>query len=209
MNKIIDERLIDGHLLDAYAFISESVQRPLQGRTPLTQFDRFVGDLPSQRLPHEGDATCEANNQLTWTLDGEQRSPAVEGMGMSGAAQYVMHIQLEAKPVVICQRCMQAFRYPLAHQTTVELIRSIDQLEQANASGEVVLADYERVLADPMLDVYDLLEDELILALPFAPHHEQCDSGDALLEAYATPAAESPFAVLAQLKAKSKRNSNN
>jgi uncharacterized protein len=62
------------------------------------------------------------------------------------------------------------------------------------------LDEYEKVLANPELDIFDLIEDELILALPFMPSHEACDAGQALLDEYATPAEESPFAVLKNLK---------
>ena len=67
-------------------------------------------------------------------------------------------------------------------------------------SGEVVLDEYEKVLANPFLEVLEVVEDELILALPFLPSHEDCEAGQRLLDEHAMPAEKSPFAILEKLK---------
>lgn len=181
--------------LDVYAFIAQQSlsAEPLIGGAQIEHFNRFVSDLPTQRL--DTDKNSDELNRVTWQIEGEEL--ATEAYPQS---RYLLHLQIQAQPVVICQRCMQPFRYALETTSTVEVVRSESQLEEVSESGEVVLDEYEKIVASSTIDLYELIEDELILALPFMPSHEACPEGEALLEEYATPAEESPFAVLKNLK---------
>ena len=114
--------------------------------------------------------------------------------------RFLLHFYFEADPVVVWQRCMKPFRYLLTSETTVEVVRTERQFEDVSDSGEVVLDEYEKVLANPFLEVLEVVEDELILALPFMPNHEDCEDGQSMLDEHAVPAEKSPFAVLEKLK---------
>ena len=57
---------------------------------------------------------------------------------------------------------MKPFRYPLTAESTVEVVRAENQFDEVSDSGEVVLDEYEKVLANPYLDILELIEDELI-----------------------------------------------
>jgi uncharacterized protein len=59
--------------------------------------------------------------------------------------------------------------------------------------------EYESVLAEARLDVWHLLEDEILLSLPFAPKH---DVGVCRAEKEVRPQQDGshPFAALAKLK---------
>lgn len=183
--------------IDVYAFIAQQrpTAKPLIGETEVSHFRRFSSDLPTQKLTTESSEASQAHNRVYWQIDGEQLSSDIYPQG-----RYLLHFHIEANPVVICQRCMKPFRYALVAESTVEVVRTEKQFEEVSDSGEVVLDEYEKVLANPDLDLLELIEDELILALPFMPSHENCDEGQALLDEYATPAEESPFAVLKKLK---------
>ncbi|WP_432785320.1 hypothetical protein AAEX37_02188 [Oligella sp. MSHR50489EDL] len=183
--------------IDVYTFIAQQrpIAKPLIGEAEISHFRRFCSDLPTQKLATESSDESQEHNRVYWQVDGEQLSSEVYPHG-----RYLLHFFIEADPVVICQRCMKPFRYALRVESTVEVVRSVHQLEEVGESGEVVLDDYEKVVADPYLDILELIEDELILALPFMPSHESCEEGSALLDEYATPVEESPFAVLKNLK---------
>ncbi|MGE5105443.1 MAG: YceD family protein [Betaproteobacteria bacterium] len=72
-----------------------------------------------------------------------------------------------------CQRCLAEFDWPIEQRSEVLLAR--DELELAALDAG---SDSEVVLAEGSLDPLTLVEDELVLALPFAPRHPEgdCDS---------------------------------
>ena len=69
-----------------------------------------------------------------------------------------------------CQRCLA----PLAFEVQADevLVLAATQAEIDADPADVESPD--RVLAGKEMAVADLVEDELILALPYAPRHEQC-----------------------------------
>jgi uncharacterized protein len=100
---------------------------------------------------------------------------------------------------LVCQRCLQVFE--AAIDTRSELLLARDETELARLDTE----EAEVLLASAPLDAATLIEDELLLSLPFAPRHPegQC-SAVAVPERGAgeegEPGVASPFARLAALK---------
>ncbi len=88
-----------------------------------------------------------------------------------------------------CQRCLGEVKYPLRLEV---------QLELAASEAEILAADddVDRVLAGRDMRVAVLVEDELIMALPMVPKHEQCRAA-AESDGGAGPSA---FQALAALK---------
>lgn len=105
---------------------------------------------------------------------------------------------------VVCQRCLEPLQYSLNVELKLGLIRS-------EAQATHLPAEYDPLLAlETGNDMSALVEDELILALPFAPMHnksQSCKRADTLL-ADKPPATKqsNPFAVLATLRDKSSSN---
>lgn len=113
-----------------------------------------------------------------------------------------LDIQAQGDVLVTCQRCLGPLTLSLdvgnslcVLNTQAEL-EAMDALEAGGQGGET-----EYVLADQPLDGLALIEDELILALPYAPTHEACP-GDQAAGAEPDPDTQraSPFAALAHLK---------
>jgi uncharacterized protein len=65
-----------------------------------------------------------------------------------------------------CQRCLGAFTWPIDERTELLLAKDERDLAELDAGS-----DTEVVLAAQPLDPLTLVEDELVLALPFAPRH--------------------------------------
>src|SRR5262249_59935520 len=98
-----------------------------------------------------------------------------------------------------CQRCLQTLDVPIAQETHLLLARDDDELKMLDAE------ESEAVLASALIDARMLVEDEVLLSLPFAPHHAdgECPPGTGWVppEAQETAArGRSPFAPLAGLK---------
>ena len=87
-----------------------------------------------------------------------------------------------------CQRCLGSLDFPVHIEA---------QLEFASIEAEITAADddIERVVASREMSVAALVEDEVLLALPMVPKHEQC-SAAAGSGADAEPSAFQALAAL-------------
>jgi uncharacterized protein len=109
-------------------------------------------------------------------------------------------VSIDGSLPLICQRCLQLFDASLSQRTQLLLARDDAELKRLDADE----AD-EVVLAATLLDALTLVEDEVLLSLPFAPHHDEgrCAAGAAWTDAGVQEARRrerSPFASLAGLR---------
>ncbi|MES2354757.1 MAG: YceD family protein [Pseudomonadota bacterium] len=94
-----------------------------------------------------------------------------------------------------CQRCLGSFSYLVDIDATLVFVGSESELPAIEEENESV--DY--MVAQEKLDLVDLIEEEVILALPFAPRHDEGEC-DEWLEQEAASDKPSPFAALTKLK---------
>ena len=102
---------------------------------------------------------------------------------------------------VLCQRCLQPMRLPIDSTFAVGVVWSDDQASRLPKDLEPY------VVGEGPQDIRDLIEDELILCVPYAAYHERedCAGGyrqDVTDEIGASEKADkpNPFQVLEQLK---------
>ena len=109
----------------------------------------------SERL---ADRVAPGAASVAWRIEGttdEAGRPAL-GISISG------NVPLE------CQRCLATFALPIAQRTVTVLAKSESDADVLDAdSGDEVL------VADHPLDSAALIEDELLLTLPYAPMHDE------------------------------------
>lgn len=181
------KRQHDALRLDVAAFAADGAS--LAGRWPGDTLARLA---ESQTPPQD-----MALPEVDWAVQGERR--AVTG----GEADLWLALQAKAMVWLTCQRCLQPLQVPLALDRRLRFVRG-------EAAAEALDAEIEDdVLAlSRSLDLRELVEDELLLALPLVPRHERCPQPLAMSsEAEALPdeapgAADrpNPFAVLQSLK---------
>jgi uncharacterized protein len=96
-----------------------------------------------------------------------------------------------------CQRCLEPFEFELDIASNFLIVPD----ESAIPSSEDESDDENYLVAGTQMRVIDLIEDEILLALPLAPKHKisQCGASAKLNELK----KPSPFAVLQALKTKS------
>jgi len=106
-------------------------------------------------------------------------------------------IELHGSVPLECQRCMQAFIWPVEQRTTLLLARDERELGMLDADDDTL----EVILADAPQETLTLIEDEVLLALPFAPRCERpgC-AGEPLHSRDPDMPKPSAFAALAGLK---------
>ena len=102
-----------------------------------------------------------------------------------------------------CQRCLEAVEVPIQANIALGFSQSDEALEELPDSLEPWLLEEEEI---PLADV---LEQELILALPIVAYHAECQQAE-YQQAPETQEAEqekpNPFKVLEQLKGKVKKS---
>jgi len=117
--------------------------------------------------------------------------------------QAVADLEVGAQPEVVCQRCMQPMRWPVKVKSRVALVSDYDAADRVPEEMEVFLVEGDSV------SVRDLVDEEVMLALPHVPRHDEdseCAGRPMTLpgqEADAEDAADAqvqkPFAQLGEL----------
>ena len=113
-------------------------------------------------------------------------------LGSQQDDSHKLEIILEGRCNLRCQRCLGEFSYPLKLTSHLQLIPA-NKLEEM----EDEVDDEDTIEATSQLDVLALIEDEVLLALPFAPRHPEGTCSAPLND---LQQVANPFAVLAALK---------
>lgn len=150
---------------------------------------RLAGAWPLQDMPRLlADASAVPDAAAHWSLKGEMRTRA------GTAGEPWLQLEVAAELIVPCQRCLQPMVQPLQAASTLRFVAGEDEAARLDEDSE------EDVLAlGTALDLHALVEDELIMALPFCPRHAHCEPPAASADASAA-APEHPFAALAALR---------
>ena len=113
-----------------------------------------------------------------------------------------LHLTADTSLPLTCQRCMSTVQTPLQVNQWYRFVASEDI-----AMAEDDASDEDLLVLSPQFDLAEVLEDELLMALPLVPMHDICPELPALsagvLDALKSVADKpNPFAALAQLKKK-------
>ncbi|MFH1869123.1 MAG: YceD family protein [Pseudomonadota bacterium] len=103
-----------------------------------------------------------------------------------------LQVDIAGEPVLCCQRCLGGVKFPLAISSRLQLMAPGEEWPD----DDLVDDSADAITAEKALAVLPLVEDEVLLALPIAPRHEQCESP----LANAAGHGASPFAALADFK---------
>lgn len=164
--------MLDPILIDTATFTREQQQR--SGQLQLQALDRRVWshELLAQR---EG----IIQYQVCGGIDRWQRP--------------FLDISVEGQLELVCQRCLQAVSWALNDQSHMVLFTSEQLLDEAMAADETL----EGAVWSAEYNLAALLEDQILMAIPVAPRHEDCDH---TLATQTNQDSGNPFARLAGLK---------
>lgn len=119
--------------------------------------------------------------------------------------RYVLDLSVEMTVEVACQRCLAPLGITLASNSQLVALWSDDQAQHLPSR-------YDPLVTGDETDLWQVVEDELLLALPPFSYHEDRHCGtsaertvppDLSSEDEATLAKRNPFEVLARLKSES------
>ena len=173
---------VDPSRLDVRSLIEQASS--LSGEWPLRDLVRLHDSVMADQTP--------AETTIAWQVQGEPRPTS------SGQPEWWMRLSADADLVLVCQRCLGPVR---EHVSVDRWLRFVTDEAQAAALDAEMEDD---VLAMPRwLDVVELVEDELLMALPLVPRHAVC-SQPLPLPAESIQDQEEPephpFAALAAIK---------
>ncbi|MCX7263367.1 MAG: YceD family protein [Burkholderiales bacterium] len=182
----------DLNRLNVKAFAREEIS--LEGLQDLPQFTRLV-ELEA-KLGTVSHADLPGSTQISWAIQGEL--VPVSG----GGEQIWLHLKAELHLTMQCQRCMGAVTVLVSSDQSFRFVA-----DEATAEAEDEASEEDLLVLTPELNVWELIEDELIMCTPLVPKHDVCPTlvpMSAVDEAFeeAQDARPNPFAALAQLKKK-------
>lgn len=136
------------------------------------------GALPIRDFPRLHDMLAGTEGEVAYEVEGVR----------DARGRPALRLKLRGRLNLRCQRCLEAL--PFEVRADEVLVLAGTQAEIDAEPADVDSAD--RVVAAKEMPVRELVEDELILALPYAPRHAGCSARAS------TDAAEklSPFAGL-------------
>ena len=111
----------------------------------------------------------------------------------------LLHVQCDGMLAMTCQRCLEPLSYTVAVDNTLHIVASEDELDSEEDELNAIAAGNhapEKIVGAVQFDFLSLLEDEIILSLPFSTVHDNCPSQLPTSSGQKTSA----FDVLAQLK---------
>jgi len=151
-------------VIDGFEFASAGATQ--QGVWPLRDFPRLRDSLASD----SGEVAYEING-----VRDERGRPSLQ-------------VKVRGTLELRCQRCLEPMPLEVDSETVLVLAATLAEIHADPADANAP----DRVVAGKEMPVRDLVEDELILAVPYAPRHDAC-------EARASPDGNgktSPFAGL-------------
>jgi uncharacterized protein len=182
----------DPRALAVQAFCKDAAS--LQQAWPLAGMQRLAAGFVA---PSDGSVQCRATGSTVVAVGAE--------------AELWLHLQADTSVPLQCQRCLATLVQPLQVDRRIRFVRNEAEAERLDEQSE------DDVLSLPArLDLHELIEDELILALPLVPRHPgDCPEPLPALAAHAVGASgvlrpdgatavvdapPHPFAALAALK---------
>lgn len=116
---------------------------------------------------------------------------------------FLMEGQMETVLSLRCQRCLEPVATDVEVEVRLWLLRDEGRAELLPEDADYLVLDEEGNIA-----LADALEDELILALPLVPAHEDCEMyrvSIAAADEADVQKRENPFQVLASLKGRTEK----
>lgn len=124
------------------------------------------GELPWRKLPRLRDAVRAQGDGLQYVARGR-----CDAQGRSW-----LHLEAQGSFGFVCQRCLEPMTLPWQASWALELARTQAEVDAAPEDPEAP----DRILADAPLGLAELIEDEGLLSVPYAPRHDVCTARNAV-----------------------------
>ena len=108
---------------------------------------------------------------------------------------YCITGEVNTSLITVCQRCLEGLCIEINSKVRLGIVNNKTEAEQLPSGFEPLL------ISDEPVSLLELVEDELLLAIPIAPMHEEknCHAFEQIRNHYSTE-TNKPFAILENLK---------
>ena len=123
---------------------------------------RQQGTWPASGFPRLRDVLASDAGELAYEIEGvhdERGRPA-------------LRLRVRGMLQLRCQRCLEPMAFEVRTDETLVLAVSVAEIHAEPADAHAA----DRVVAGREMPVRELIEDEIILAVPYAPRHESCSA---------------------------------
>ncbi len=152
---------------------------------------QLLGKIKINEMPRLCEILLDNSGEIEINLsfDKEGRVPTIVG-------------KIKANLTLECQSCAEQFVFPVDTHFKLGLVQSLEQADRLPSDCEPKMIENEKILLN------ELVEDELLLALPDFPKHPyDCFEGevnghvnDVVVDEPQQVKSNNPFSVLAKLK---------
>ncbi|MCK5897462.1 MAG: DUF177 domain-containing protein [Methylococcales bacterium] len=167
----------------------------------------MLGRLPNFIDPHafadrrrqlSGDIALDQFSRLSDVLSDNQGSVSIDLFFSKNKRLSLIKGTIQAQLNVECQSCLKSMALSLDTTVSLAVIESL-------AQAETLAGEYDPLILDEKkISLIDMVEDELLLAMPDFPRHQKpcLESSKATkpIEADEPTKPNNPFSILAQLK---------
>ncbi len=143
----------------------------------------FAGKMALQKLDRLAEALAENIGSVDYQLEfvKEGKTSVIKG-------------RIQAILILECQVCLTIMELSVDTVLNLAVVSSVDEMAQLNECYEPLIVTEGKSVAK------DIIEDELLLALPIIPRHPRCRIERTPIKK--TEETQNPFAVLADFKFK-------
>lgn len=144
-----------------------------------------------------GEVRLQALNRRVWSHELlVKRDAVIQFQARGGTDRWqrpFINVSVKGELQLICQLCLQAVSWTLSDQSHVVLFADEQSLDEAMVADEAL----EGILWQEQFNLVSLIEDQILMAIPVAPRHSDCDH---VLATSTNQASDNPFAKLVGLK---------
>lgn len=167
--------------LDVKSFAEDGAR--LSGQEPLRTFERLLAEAQGR----------EPDSLVKWSAAGDTRNPR------HVTPEIWLHLQAGVAMQLTCQRCLAPVEVPVSVQRSFRFVA-----DESTAAAQDDESEEDVLAMSRSFDLLELVEDELLMEMPLAPHHETCPPVQMVVEDEGFEGSsarhENPFVVLGQLK---------
>lgn len=162
-----------------------SIPHHIKASQGLARSERYTGDIDPAQLPRLQPDLAGDSGPLGTELQLERDEA---GEWLRGTIRGALLLQ--------CRRCLEPFSWPLAAEVDLRLVRSDAEEQRVLETAEPYRVEDDR------LPLRDIVEDEVLLALPMMPRCRICEGAAAerapapAMEAEEPSGRTNPFAAL-------------
>lgn len=191
-----------------------------QGSMSSQAMSKTAGDITTSDLPKQLSLDKWADSEFEWSgkvfaSSFERLQAVIDDSGEPSILDLqahfyrhnnVLHLAFEIQGEVwlTCQRCLQPVAMDLSDDYDLALLDDDSQIQLLEEAQDYLLLDeiVQQVSGENVLPFKALIEDEILLKLPLAPKHEDCEMAVEQVGDIPEVEQENPFAALAALKGK-------